>query len=119
MNLHAVDLLSNLREWEEKESATKAREEQLLMRLQELEAVKREMNVQLERFRLDEQSSKQSLEQLLDKYEDARQKLVEYTMAHQNEVPAAKSVRFISSSISVRGCRHLTLSMVVVHAGTR
>lgn len=100
----ATDLLTNLREWEEKESATKARAEQLQMRLQELEAVKREMNVQLERFRLDEQSSKQSLDQLLDKYEEARQKLVEYTLEHQNEVPAAKYVRPIIAAVQTIKC---------------
>lgn len=88
--LRCIDLLTNLQEWEERESATKARDEQLQMQLQELETAKREMNMLLERFRLDEHSSKQSLDRLMDKYEEARQQLVQFTIEHQNDVPLAK-----------------------------
>lgn len=85
-----ADLLSNLREWEQHEAATKTRHEQMLMKLQELDTIKREMSVQLERLRVDEQSSKDSLDQLLDKYEDTRLEIAQYTMQHQNDIPFAK-----------------------------
>ncbi|RLN48519.1 hypothetical protein BBJ28_00016421 [Nothophytophthora sp. Chile5] len=48
-------LLANLHEWEEQEAADKARNEQIHKQLQELDAIKRDMAVQLDRFRLDEQ----------------------------------------------------------------
>jgi len=49
------DLRANLSEWQEKERAAKERNEQLHKRLQELETIKRDMAVQLDRFRLNEQ----------------------------------------------------------------
>jgi hypothetical protein len=35
-------------------------------------------------------TSKESLDVLLDKYEEARQELLQYNAAHQNDVPVAK-----------------------------
>ncbi|KAF4040740.1 hypothetical protein GN244_ATG07091 [Phytophthora infestans] len=48
-------LRANLSEWEEKDQMAKQRNEQLHKKLEELEAIKREMTVQLDRFRLNEQ----------------------------------------------------------------
>lgn len=48
-------LRANLNEWEEKELMAKQRNEQLSKKLQELDAIKRNMSVQLDRFRLNEQ----------------------------------------------------------------
>lgn len=50
-----TDLLSNLKEWEEHEAAINSRHEQLQMKIQELDALKRDMSAQLERLRVDEQ----------------------------------------------------------------
>ncbi|KAI9905679.1 hypothetical protein PsorP6_014189 [Peronosclerospora sorghi] len=47
-------LRANLNEWEEKEQAAKERYEQLRKHLEELEGIKRDMTVQLDRFRLNE-----------------------------------------------------------------
>eukprot|EP00644_Phytophthora_capsici_P006951 jgi/Phyca11/103680/e_gw1.8.350.1 len=48
------DLRANLSEWEAKEKEAKQRNEQLQKKLQELDAVKRDMAVQVDRFRLNE-----------------------------------------------------------------
>ncbi|KAG7385106.1 hypothetical protein PHYBOEH_009179 [Phytophthora boehmeriae] len=48
-------LRANLREWEEQDAAAKQRNEQVHKKLQELETIKRDMVVQLESFRLNEQ----------------------------------------------------------------
>lgn len=90
--MRVADMKANLREWEEKDGAARARGEQLRVRLQELEAKRREMNVELERFKENEESSKKALDKLADQYEEVRLELVQYTVQHQNEVPAAKYV---------------------------
>jgi chromosome segregation ATPase len=99
-----TDLLSNLREWEQHEAATKTRHEQVLMKLQELDTLKREMNVQLERLREDKQLAEQSLEQLLDKYEEIRLQIAQYSVEHQNDIPLAKYVAFLSYQNKKRHC---------------
>ncbi|KAG7384784.1 hypothetical protein PHYPSEUDO_002237 [Phytophthora pseudosyringae] len=128
-------LRANLREWEEKEQAATQRNEQLHKKLQELDAIKRDMAVQLDRFRLNEQypphpillhcefsltvlffcrccfcclrrrvgdctTSKESLDVLLDKYEDARQELLQYNAAHQNDIPVAKNQMSLYASVT-------------------
>ncbi|KAG6617545.1 uncharacterized protein IUM83_02405 [Phytophthora cinnamomi] len=93
-------LRANLSEWEEKEQAAKERNEQLHKRLQELDAIKRDMTVQLDRFRLNEQTSKESLDVLLDKYEEARQELLQYNAAHQNDIPVAKNKMALYASVT-------------------
>uniref|UniRef100_K3WLF5 Uncharacterized protein n=1 Tax=Globisporangium ultimum (strain ATCC 200006 / CBS 805.95 / DAOM BR144) TaxID=431595 RepID=K3WLF5_GLOUD len=93
-------LLSNLREWEQHEAATKTRHEQVLMKLQELDTLKREMNVQLERLREDKQLAEQSLEQLLDKYEEIRLQIAQYSVEHQNDIPLAKHQMSLYASVT-------------------
>ncbi|ETL49183.1 hypothetical protein, variant 2 [Phytophthora nicotianae CJ01A1] len=93
-------LRANLSEWEEKEKMAKQRNEQLNKKLQELEAIKRDMTVQLDRFRLNEQTSKESLEVLLDKYEVARQELLQYNAEHQSEIPVAKNQMSLYASVT-------------------
>ncbi|KAF1331740.1 hypothetical protein FI667_g4151, partial [Globisporangium splendens] len=93
-------LLSNLREWEQHEAATKTRHEQILMKLQELDTLKREMNVQLERLREDKQSAAQSLEQLLDKYEETHLQIAQYSVEHQNDIPLAKHQMSLYASVT-------------------
>jgi hypothetical protein len=58
--------------------------------LEELESLKREMVVQLERIRVDEQSSKESLNKLLDQYEATRQEVLKYEQDHRHDVDRAK-----------------------------
>ncbi|KAL4141189.1 hypothetical protein PRNP1_014311 [Phytophthora ramorum] len=93
-------LRANLSEWEEKEQTAKQRNDQLRKRLQELDAIKRDMTVQLDRFRLNEQTSKASLDVLLDKYEEKRQELVQYNAAHQNDIPLAKNKMALYASVT-------------------
>uniref|UniRef100_H3HC33 Kinetochore protein Spc24 n=1 Tax=Phytophthora ramorum TaxID=164328 RepID=H3HC33_PHYRM len=104
-------LRANLSEWEEKDQTAKERNDQLRKRLQELDAIKRDMTVQLDRFRLNEQypppprfllftTSKASLDVLLDKYEEKRQELVQYNAAHQNDIPLAKNKMALYASVT-------------------
>ncbi|KAG1708861.1 hypothetical protein DVH05_022495 [Phytophthora capsici] len=93
-------LRANLSEWEAKEKEAKQRNEQLQKKLQELDAVKRDMAVQVDRFRLNEKTSKESLDVLLDKYEEARQELLQYNAAHQDEIPAAKNQMSLYASVT-------------------
>ncbi|KUF79238.1 hypothetical protein AM587_10005346 [Phytophthora nicotianae] len=100
-------LRANLSEWEEKEKMAKQRNEQLNKKLQELEAIKRDMTVQLDRFRLNEQYPSlpilcicKSLEVLLDKYEVARQELLQYNAEHQSEIPVAKNQMSLYASVT-------------------
>ncbi|KAE9042164.1 hypothetical protein PF002_g16016 [Phytophthora fragariae] len=79
-------LRANLSEWEEKEQAAKERNEQLHKRLQELDAIKRDMT--------------ESLDVLLDKYEEARQELLQYNAAHQNDIPLAKNKMALYASVT-------------------
>ncbi|KUF88321.1 hypothetical protein AM588_10002287 [Phytophthora nicotianae] len=78
-------LRANLSEWEEKEKMAKQRNEQLNKKLQELEAIKRDMT---------------SLEVLLDKYEVARQELLQYNAEHQSEIPVAKNQMSLYASVT-------------------
>ncbi|KAG2777475.1 hypothetical protein Pcac1_g12094 [Phytophthora cactorum] len=120
-------LRANLSEWEEKEQMAKQRNEQLHKKLHELEAIKRDMAVQLDRFLVvaayfnvdrckvvgqfsltcfvlrrvgDHTTSKESLDVLLDKYEEARQELLQYNAEHQNDIPAAKSQMSLYASVT-------------------
>ncbi|CAH0479051.1 unnamed protein product [Peronospora belbahrii] len=93
-------LRENLNEWEEKEQKAQERNEQLHKRLQELDAFKRDMVVQLDRFRLNEQTSRESLDMLLNKYEEARQELLQFNAAHQNDVPEAKNQMSLFASVT-------------------
>ncbi|KAL7692361.1 hypothetical protein Plhal304r1_c007g0030301 [Plasmopara halstedii] len=109
-------LRANLSEWKEKEQMAKQRNEELYKKLRELDAIKRDMAVQLDRFRLNEQYplsvftlhfcllifeiSKESLDMLLDKYEEARQEFMQYNTEHQNDIPAAKNQMSLYASIT-------------------
>ncbi|CAI5727206.1 unnamed protein product [Peronospora effusa] len=94
-------LRANLNEWEEKEQAAKERNEQLHKRLQELDAIKRDMTLQLDRFRLNEQyPCHWSLDVLLEKYEEARQELLQFNAAHQNDIPVAKNQMSLYASVT-------------------
>ncbi|CAI5747512.1 unnamed protein product [Peronospora destructor] len=115
-------LRANLKEWEEKEKTAKERNEQLQNRLQELDAIKRDMALQLDRFRLNEQYPFHrifllgflcfvklavvgiidcgSLDVLLDKYEEARQELLQFNATHQNDIPAAKNRMSLFASVT-------------------
>ncbi|KAG3099400.1 hypothetical protein PI124_g10350 [Phytophthora idaei] len=107
-------LRANLSEWEEKGQMAKQRNEQLHKKLHELEAIKRDMAVQLDRFLVgqfsltcfvlrrvgDHTTSKESLDVLLDKYEEARQELLQYNAEHQNDIPAAKSQMSLYASVT-------------------
>ncbi|GAB9473211.1 hypothetical protein Gpo141_00010366 [Globisporangium polare] len=86
-------LLSNLKEWEEHEAATKSRHEQMQMKIQELDALKRDMSVQLERLR-------DSLEKLLDKYEETRLQVAQYNLQHQHDIPFAKHQMSLYASVT-------------------
>ncbi|KAF4317886.1 hypothetical protein BBO99_00006486 [Phytophthora kernoviae] len=79
-------LRANLREWEEQETAAKLRNEQVYKRLQELETIKRDMA--------------ESLDALLIKYEEARQELVQYNTAHQNDIPLAKNQMSLYAAVT-------------------
>ncbi|KAJ0402122.1 hypothetical protein ATCC90586_002664 [Pythium insidiosum] len=96
-------LLGNVRDWEQQSSTAKARRDELAKKLQELEALKREMVAQLERVRVDEQSSKESLERLLDTYETARQEALKFQLEHRNEIDRAK--HFMSLYAAVTGIK--------------
>ncbi|GLD96397.1 hypothetical protein PINS_up005080 [Pythium insidiosum] len=96
-------LLGSVRDWQEQSSSAKTRRDALSSKLQELEALKREMVAQLERLRVDEQSSKESLEQLLDTYESTRQEALKFQMEHRNEVDRAK--HFMSLYAAVTGIK--------------
>lgn len=117
-----TDLLTNLKEWEEHDAAIKRRHAEMQTKVQELEALKREMRAQLERLRVDEQyplsrsialhvcmsivhlsircldslvsrtSSKASLESLLEKYEETRLHVAQYALQHEHDIPFAKCV---------------------------
>ncbi|KAE8894994.1 hypothetical protein PF001_g14500 [Phytophthora fragariae] len=87
-------LRANLSEWEEKEQAAKERNEQLHKRLQELDAIKRDMTW-LQLWQVEE-----SLDVLLDKYEEARQELLQYNAAHQNDIPLAKNKMALYASVT-------------------
>ncbi|GAB9473210.1 hypothetical protein Gpo141_00010366 [Globisporangium polare] len=110
-------LLSNLKEWEEHEAATKSRHEQMQMKIQELDALKRDMSVQLERLRVDEQypfdyrsyscmlcvcsyATVDSLEKLLDKYEETRLQVAQYNLQHQHDIPFAKHQMSLYASVT-------------------
>lgn len=82
----------NASDWEKQTAATKARQLQLTERLHELEVLKREMVVQLERLRADEQSSKENLDHLLEKYETTIAEISRYDQEHVHDVDRAKYV---------------------------
>ena len=136
--LVSTDLRANLSEWEQKEEVAKKRNEQLHERLLQLDTTKRDVTVQLDRFRLNEQypfhraecilcfvaascvalsrtslrsqwlsltclvdylipfddftTSKESLDVLMNRYEEAKQELLQYYADHQNDIPVAKYV---------------------------
>ncbi|KAF1783126.1 hypothetical protein GQ600_3511 [Phytophthora cactorum] len=112
-------LRANLSEWEEKEQMAKQRNEQLHKKLHELEAIKRDMAVQLDRFLVgqfsltcfvlrrvgDHTTSKESLDVLLDKYEEARQELLQYNAEHQNDIQQQSTESQMSLYASVTGIR--------------
>ncbi|CAI5730118.1 unnamed protein product [Hyaloperonospora brassicae] len=82
-------LRANLSEWEQKEEVAKKRNEQLHERLLQLDTTKREVTVQLDRFRLNEQYPFHRTECIL--YEEAKQELLQYYADHQNDIPVAKN----------------------------
>ncbi|TYZ59883.1 hypothetical protein PybrP1_009196 [[Pythium] brassicae (nom. inval.)] len=108
-------LLANLKEWEEHEAAARARHEQVQMKIQELESLKRDIGAQLERLREDEQyppsrsrvwgrlrstSSKETLAKLLDKYEETRVQVAQHALQHQNDIPFAKHQMSLYASVT-------------------
>ncbi|TMW57120.1 hypothetical protein Poli38472_003045 [Pythium oligandrum] len=97
------DLLTNVGEWEEQTNAANARKDKLNAKLLELDALKREMLAQLERLRVDEQSSKENLDQLLEQYELTRQQVVQYELEQRQEVDRAK--HFMSLYAAVTGIK--------------
>lgn len=147
-------MLANLSEWEEHEAAARARHEQVQMKIQELEALKRDMGAQLERLRVGEQyppfrliasgrlrmsvymwvgenevvgclnyrcvavlgalwttstSAKESLATLLNKYEETRLQVAQYTLQHQNDIPFAKYGRRVECAAAKFAFRTLIL----------
>ncbi|DAZ96472.1 TPA: hypothetical protein N0F65_008339 [Lagenidium giganteum] len=108
---HLQQVLAGVREWEQQEATARARHEQMKVKLQEIENLKREMAVQLERLRIDEQYPfsvqihamlllHESLDELLTKYESTRQEVMQYNMEHQNDVPRAKHQMSLYASVT-------------------
>uniref|UniRef100_A0AAV1V7G1 Kinetochore protein Spc24 n=1 Tax=Peronospora matthiolae TaxID=2874970 RepID=A0AAV1V7G1_9STRA len=113
-------LHANLREWEEKEQMAKKRNEQLHERLQQLDTIKRDVAVQLDRFRLNEQypfhrselmvsyscilhrfcSGLESLDMLMSRYDETKQELLQYHADHQNDIPVAKNQMSLYASVT-------------------
>uniref|UniRef100_M4BRF0 Kinetochore protein Spc24 n=1 Tax=Hyaloperonospora arabidopsidis (strain Emoy2) TaxID=559515 RepID=M4BRF0_HYAAE len=91
-------LRANLSEWEEKEQMAKKRNEQLHERLQQLDTIKRDVAVQLDRFRLNEQYPFHRSELMV--HDETKQELLQYHADHQNDIPVAKNQMSLYASVT-------------------
>ncbi len=85
-----VELLSSVKQWEQETSTIRIKAHELAQKQQALEILKRELISQIDRHRVDEQSSKELYEKLMEDYESVRQQVIQYEVTHRPNIDRAK-----------------------------